>query len=41
MGISQDLNYAYYPGCAAKQIQKEADWSARAVSDKLGITLHD
>jgi succinate dehydrogenase / fumarate reductase cytochrome b subunit len=41
MGISKNLNYAYYPGCAAKQIQKEADWSARAISAKLGITLHD
>ncbi|PIZ30534.1 MAG: hypothetical protein COY40_04430 [Alphaproteobacteria bacterium CG_4_10_14_0_8_um_filter_53_9] len=41
MGISQNLNYAYYPGCAAKQIQKEADWSARAVSEKLGVSLHD
>lgn len=41
MGISENLNYAYYPGCAAKQIQKEADWSARAVSEKLGITLHE
>ena len=41
MGLSTDLNYAYYPGCAAKQIQKEADWSARAVSEKLGIKLHD
>lgn len=41
MGLSQGLNFAYYPGCAAKQIQKEADWSARAISDKLGIKLHD
>jgi succinate dehydrogenase / fumarate reductase cytochrome b subunit len=41
MGISKNLNYAYYPGCAAKQIQKEADWSARAISAKLGIQLHD
>lgn len=41
MGLSKDLNYAYYPGCAAKQIQKEADWSARAISEKLGIKLHD
>ena len=40
-GISKGLNYAYYPGCAAKQIQKEADWSARAISEKMGITLHD
>lgn len=41
MGLSKNLNYAYYPGCAAKQIQKEADWSARAVAKELGITLHD
>lgn len=41
MGISKDLNYAYYPGCAAKQIQKEADWSARAISKELGIKLHE
>ena len=41
MGISKDLNYAYYPGCAAKQIQKEADWSAQAVAKELGIKLHD
>ncbi len=41
MGISKDLNYAYYPGCAAKQVQKEADWSARAISEKLNIKLHD
>lgn len=41
MGLSRDLNYAYYPGCAAKQIQKEADWSARAISEKLGIKLHE
>ncbi len=41
MGLSKDRNYAYYPGCAAKQIQKEADWSARAVADKLDIQLHD
>ncbi|MCA3243809.1 MAG: CoB--CoM heterodisulfide reductase iron-sulfur subunit B family protein [Alphaproteobacteria bacterium] len=41
MGLSKNLNYAYYPGCAAKQIQKEADWSAQAISKQLGITLHD
>lgn len=41
MGLSKNLNYAYYPGCAAKQIQKEADWSARAVSAQLGIKLHE
>lgn len=35
------LQFAYYPGCAAKQIQKEADWSARAITDKLNIGLHD
>lgn len=41
MGLSKNLNYAYYPGCAAKQIQKEADWSAQAISKQLGMTLHD
>lgn len=41
MGLSKNLNYAYYPGCAAKQIQKEADWSARAIAKELGIGLHD
>lgn len=39
--MSKKLKYAYYPGCAAKQIQKEADWSAREISAKLGIELHD
>ncbi|MBF0098441.1 MAG: CoB--CoM heterodisulfide reductase iron-sulfur subunit B family protein [Magnetococcales bacterium] len=34
------LEFAYYPGCAAKQVQKEADWAARAVARELGITLH-
>ncbi|MBF0158340.1 MAG: CoB--CoM heterodisulfide reductase iron-sulfur subunit B family protein [Magnetococcales bacterium] len=35
------LAFAYYPGCAAKQVQKEADWAARAVCAEVGITLHD
>ncbi len=35
------LQYAYYPGCAAKQIQKEADWSARAICEKMDIELND
>ena len=35
------LEFAYYPGCAAKQVQKEADWSARAVARELKITLHE
>lgn len=35
------LNFAYYPGCAAKQIQKEADWSAQAICKQLGIGLND
>ncbi|MBF0622026.1 MAG: CoB--CoM heterodisulfide reductase iron-sulfur subunit B family protein [Magnetococcales bacterium] len=35
------LEFAYYPGCAATQVQKEADWSARAVSEALGIGLHE
>jgi succinate dehydrogenase / fumarate reductase cytochrome b subunit len=34
------LEFAYYPGCAAKQVQKEADWAANAVCETLGITLH-
>lgn len=41
MGLSRNLNYAYYPGCAAKQIQKEADWSARAICKDFDIKLHD
>ena len=41
MGLSTEFNYAYYPGCAAKQIQKEADYAARAICQKMGITLHD
>ncbi|GAB0056078.1 Succinate dehydrogenase cytochrome b subunit [Candidatus Magnetaquicoccaceae bacterium FCR-1] len=35
------LDFAYYPGCAAKQVQKEADVAARAVAGSLGITLHE
>ena len=35
------LEFAYYPGCAAKQVQKEADWSAHEVCKALDITLHD
>ena len=35
------LEFAYYPGCAAKQVQKEADWAARAVARELKMTLHD
>lgn len=35
------LKFAYYPGCAAKQIQKEADWSARAICRQMGIELHE
>ncbi|MEO5339185.1 MAG: CoB--CoM heterodisulfide reductase iron-sulfur subunit B family protein [Magnetococcus sp. MYC-9] len=34
------LEFAYYPGCAAKQVQKEADWAAQAVARELGIGLH-
>ncbi|MEO5365803.1 MAG: CoB--CoM heterodisulfide reductase iron-sulfur subunit B family protein [Magnetococcus sp. WYHC-3] len=33
------LQFAYYPGCAAKQVQKEADGAAHAVCSVLGITL--
>lgn len=39
--MSKPLSYAYYPGCAAKQIQKEADWSTRAIADALNIHLAD
>ncbi|MBF0628029.1 MAG: CoB--CoM heterodisulfide reductase iron-sulfur subunit B family protein [Magnetococcales bacterium] len=35
------LDFAYYPGCAAKQVQKEADVAARAVALALGISLYD
>ncbi|MEO5377295.1 MAG: CoB--CoM heterodisulfide reductase iron-sulfur subunit B family protein [Magnetococcus sp. DMHC-6] len=35
------LKFSYYPGCAAKQVQKEADWAARAVCEVLGIQLYD
>ncbi|MBF0624423.1 MAG: CoB--CoM heterodisulfide reductase iron-sulfur subunit B family protein [Magnetococcales bacterium] len=35
------LDFAFYPGCAGKQVQKEAEWAARAVCDQLGIKLHD
>ncbi|MBF0459872.1 MAG: CoB--CoM heterodisulfide reductase iron-sulfur subunit B family protein [Magnetococcales bacterium] len=34
------LEFAFYPGCAAQQVQKEADWAARAVCQELGIILH-
>lgn len=34
------LEFAYYPGCAAKQVQKEADWAAQAVARELDIVLH-
>jgi succinate dehydrogenase / fumarate reductase cytochrome b subunit len=37
----KSLQFAYYPGCAAKQIQKEADWSAQAICKQLNIGLHD
>lgn len=37
----KSLQFAYYPGCAAKQIQKEADWSAQAICRQLNIGLHD
>jgi succinate dehydrogenase / fumarate reductase, cytochrome b subunit len=33
------LEFAYYPGCAAKQVQKEAASSAEAVAEILGISL--
>lgn len=39
--MTKKFKYAYYPGCAAQQIQKEADWSARAICKELGIELYD
>ncbi|MGN7613987.1 CoB--CoM heterodisulfide reductase iron-sulfur subunit B family protein [Magnetococcales bacterium HHB-1] len=33
--------YAYYPGCAAQQVQKETDWSAHELCNALDITLHE
>ncbi|MBF0589657.1 MAG: CoB--CoM heterodisulfide reductase iron-sulfur subunit B family protein [Magnetococcales bacterium] len=35
------LEFAYYPGCAGKQVQQEGDWSARAVCQELDIKLHE
>ncbi|MBF0370179.1 MAG: CoB--CoM heterodisulfide reductase iron-sulfur subunit B family protein [Magnetococcales bacterium] len=35
------LEFAYYPGCGAKQVQKEADEAARAVCQELDIGLFD
>ncbi len=35
------LDYAYYPGCASREITKEADSSTRSVAASLGIKLHD
>jgi succinate dehydrogenase / fumarate reductase cytochrome b subunit len=35
------LDYAYYPGCASREITKEADRSTRSVAAALGIKLHD
>lgn len=35
------LSYAYYPGCASKEITKEADKSTRKICDILGIELID
>ncbi|MBF0310603.1 MAG: CoB--CoM heterodisulfide reductase iron-sulfur subunit B family protein [Magnetococcales bacterium] len=34
------LEFAYFPGCAAKQIQKEAEMAAQAVAEELQIRLH-
>lgn len=34
------LEFAFYPGCAAKQVQKEAEGAAQAVARALGIKLH-
>lgn len=35
------MRYAYYPGCAAEAITKEADETTRKVAEILGIELHD
>jgi succinate dehydrogenase / fumarate reductase cytochrome b subunit len=35
------LRYAYYPGCASREITREADLSTRLVAGALGIELHD
>ncbi len=35
------LKYAYYPGCASKEITKESDRSTRKLAKALGIKLHD
>lgn len=35
------MKYAYYPGCAAEAIMKEADETTRLVADMLGIELVD
>lgn len=35
------MRYAYYPGCAAEAILKEADETTRMVADILGIELVD
>jgi succinate dehydrogenase / fumarate reductase cytochrome b subunit len=35
------LKYAYFPGCASKQLTKEYDHSARIACEKLGIKLID
>ncbi|HIJ85988.1 MAG TPA: CoB--CoM heterodisulfide reductase iron-sulfur subunit B family protein [Magnetococcales bacterium] len=34
------LEFSFYPGCAGKQVQKEAKSAAHAVARELGITLH-
>ncbi len=35
------LRYAYYPGCASREITKEADRTTRLVAERLSIELHD
>jgi len=35
------LKYAYFPGCASKQLTKEYDHSTRIACEKLGIKLID
>lgn len=35
------LNYAYYPGCASREITSEANKATQLVASHIGITLHN
>lgn len=35
------MNYAYFPGCSLQGMASEFDHSARAVCDRLGVTLRE